>query len=262
MNKNVLIITDLEGITGVDTIDAMVEHTELNDDACRNLIFDTNSATMALFDAGAKNVYVCDGHHSGQNFLEEMRDKRVIPISIHDLAWVIKDVSSIVLIGMHAMAGTINGFLTHTQDSTHIHRYFYNGERIGEMMQAAVFGGYFGVPCIMMSGDETACSEANKFFPQMYTAPVKKALSRNVAKSYQHEIARKNIYDAAYKAFLDRNNIEPYKTKLPLTIEIEFNREDFADRVCAGNKNAIRVDEYTVKEIKNNIEGYLDVLLI
>ena len=262
MNKNVLIITDLEGISGVASIDAMKEKTELNDEACKNLMHDANSASKALFDAGANKVYVCDGHHSGQNFLNEMRDKRVIPVSLLDLSWVIKEVSSIVLIGMHAMAGTINGFLTHTQDSSCIHRYLYNGERIGEMMQASVFGGYFNVPCIMMSGDETACEEAKRFFPDIYVAPVKKALSRNLAECYPLEIARKNIYDACYNGFINRDKIKPYPSKLPLVIDVEYNREDFADRVCLGNKNAIRVDEYTVREIKEKVEGYLDVLLI
>ncbi len=261
MNKNVLILTDLEGISCVSTIDAMKENTALNDEACKNLMHDTNTASNALFDAGANKVYVCDGHHSGQNFLNEMRDRRVIPVSIRDLSWVIKEVSSIVLIGMHAMAGTINGFLTHTQDSSCVHRYLYNGERIGEMMQAAVFGGYFDVPCIMMSGDETACDEAKRFFKNIYVAPVKKAISRNVAECYPPHVARENIYNATYEAFKNRDRIKPYPSKLPLIIDVEFNREDYADRVCANNKNAIRVDEYTIREIKEKVETYYDVLL-
>lgn len=261
-NKNVLIITDLEGISCVETIDAMQVDSALYKDACVNLMKDVNTAISALFDAGAEKVYVCDGHFYGQNFVKEMLDKRAEQVSVYDLEWAIKEVSSMVLIGMHAMAGTLNGFLDHTQNSARIHRYFYNGEKIGEMMQAAMFGGFFGVPVIMMSGDETACKEAKDFFPDIYTAPVKKALSRNFAECYPQEIALKNIYDACFVAFNNREKFKPYPSKLPLVIEIEFNRADMADEACAKHPELTRIDEYVVRLVKEKVNNYLDVLII
>ena len=263
-SKNVLIITDIEGISMVSTIEGAVvdENSKPYKDACVNLMHDVNSAISALYDAGAQKVYVCDGHCYGQNFVKEMLDKRVVQVSVYDLEWAIKEVSSMVLIGMHAMAGTLNGFLDHTQNSARIHRYFYNGEKIGEMMQAAMYGGFFGVPCIMMSGDETACKEAKEFFPDIYVAPVKKAISRNFAECYPQEVALKNIYTACFEAFKNRESFKPYPSKLPLTIEIEFNRADMADEACAKHPELTRIDEYVVRLVKTEVNNYLDVLII
>lgn len=261
-SKNVLIITDLEGISMVSSINDMQVDSDLYKKACVNLMKDVNASISALFDAGAEKVYVCDGHYYGQNFVKEMLDKRAIQVSVYDLEWAIKEVSCMVLIGMHAMAGTINGFLTHTQNSSRIHRYFYNGEKIGEMMQAGVFGGFFNVPVIAMSGDERACEEAKRFFPDIFVAPVKRAQSRNVAKCYPQDVALKNIYHACYKAFNSRKSFKPYPSKLPLTVEIEFNREDMADEACLKHPELIRVDEYMVRSVKEKVDNYLDVLII
>ena len=259
--SKVVIVTDLEGVTGVSTIDAMQVGSDLYKEACVNLMKDVNTAISALYDAGADLVYVNDGHFYGQNFVKEMLDPRAKQITVYDHGSIIKEVDCAVLIGMHAMAGTMNGFLDHTQNSARIHRYFYDGEMIGEMMQYAVFAGYFGVPCVAMSGDETACKEANKFFPDMCVAPVKKALSRNLAECYNEKVARENIYNAVKEGYLKRKSVKPYPSKLPLNVEIEFNRGDYADEAIKNNPSLQRIDVFKVRSVKEKVEDYLDVLI-
>ena len=259
--SKVIIVTDLEGVTGVSTIDAMQVGSELYKEACVNLMKDVNTAIAALYDAGAELVYVNDGHFYGQNFVKEMLDPRAKQVTVYDHSWLIKEVDSAVLIGMHAMAGTLNGFLDHTQNSARIHRYFYDGVKIGEMMQYAVFAGYYGVPCVAMSGDETACKEAKHFFPNMYVAPVKKAICRNEAICYEEKVARENIYNAVKNGYLNRKSFKPYPSKLPLCVEIEFNRADYADEAIKNNPSLERIDEFVVRSVKEKVESYLDVLI-
>ncbi len=259
--KRVLILTDLEGISGVGTVDAISFGTPPYRDACEKLMGDTNAATDALFAEGAETVYVLDGHGSGQNFIKEMLDKRAVQVTIADLSWVIKDISAVVLIGMHAMAGTRNAFLDHTQDSGRIHRYFYNGKRIGEMAQAGIFAGYFGVPVVAVSGDAAACEEAKAFFPGIPVAAVKTAAKRNAAQCLPLEEARERIKEAVKCGFAIRDRILPMEAKLPLTVEIEFNRSDYADDAVENNPSLERVDEYRVRAVKTEVTEYRDVLL-
>ena len=259
---SVLIITDLEGISGVSTIEAIPEGTDIHRDACEKLVLDTNSAIKALFDSGAERVFVLDGHGSGNNFIPNMLDKRATQVTIGELSFAIKEVSSVVLIGMHAMAGTMTAFLDHTQNSAKIHRYFYNGERIGEMSQAGFFAGYFGVPVVAVSGDLAACREAERLFPGIPTASVKTAKKRNEADCLSTLEARKRIYEAVASGFKMRRSLKPMEAKLPLTVEIEFNRCDYADDAIINNPRLERVDEYLVREVKSRVEGYLDVLIL
>lgn len=260
---NVLVLTDLEGISGVETIDAIIPAgTPLNIDACHKLAGDINAAVEALFDEGAGKVYVLDGHGSGQNLFKGELDARATEIKIADLCWVIKDVSCVVLIGMHAMAGTLCAFLDHTQNSAKIHRYFYNGKKIGEMTQAAFFAGYFGVPVVAVSGDLCACREAEELFPGAPVAVVKTALKRNLADCLPLDEARKRIYEATKLGFSKRGELSPMEAKLPLTVEIEFNRADYADDALENNPTLKRIDEYLVRSVKTKVEGYLDVLIL
>lgn len=259
---NVLIITDLEGISGVSTIDAIPSGTELYRKACEDLVLDTNTAVSALYDGGAERVYVLDGHGSGNNFIPGMLDKRAVQVTISDLSLVIKDTSCVVLVGMHAMAGTRCAFLDHTQNSAKIHRYFYNGKRIGEMSQAAVFAGHYGVPIVAVTGDLAACKEACELFGDIPTAVVKTAVKRNEAKCLPYSEARERIYSAVKLGLLNIENAVAWDVKLPLTVEIEFNRCDYADDALENNPSLERIDEYVVRSVKTEIEGYLDVLIL
>lgn len=58
----VFIMTDLEGISLVDSIDMMDQETEGYRFACERLIADTNAAVQGAIDAGADEILVCDGH--------------------------------------------------------------------------------------------------------------------------------------------------------------------------------------------------------
>ena len=260
---NALILTDLEGISGVATIDEVIPAgTPLYVEACEKLIDDTNVAVSALFDAGAAKVYVLDGHGSGKNFPEGRLDGRATRINIAEMSEAIKDVSAVVLIGQHAMAGTRCAFLDHTQNSAKIHRYFYNGERIGELSQVGFFSGYFGVPIVAVSGDLAACREAEAFIPGIHTAVVKTALKRNLADCLPLDEARARIYEATKRGFENRSKFAPMEAKLPLTVEIEFNRADYADEALENNPSLERLDEYLVRSVKEKVEGYLDVLIL
>ena len=257
-----LVLTDLEGITGVDTIDAIPKDSPLYRDACIALMEDTNAAVAALFDAGAEAVYVLDGHGGGNNFIKEMLDPRARQVSITELAEVIAEISAVTLIGMHAMSGTYKAFLDHTQSSAYIHDYFYNGERIGELSQAGTFAGYFGVPCVAVSGDGAVCREAISVFPGIYTAEVKHAERRNTASSIPKSEAHELIYKACRDGYLHRADIEPMKVSLPLTVDVEFNRADTADSAVEKHPELCRIDARRVRSVKEKIESYYDVLIM
>ena len=261
-NRNaVFIVTDLEGISGVDKMEQIAEDHPEHQRICEYLMGDTKAAIAGAFDAGAEAVYVLDGHGGGKNFIPGMLDPRAVQIRMDDMPKYIHQVSAAMQIGLHAMAGTWHAFLDHTQSSVSIHNYYFNDMKIGELMQDGVFSGYFDVPCVTVSGDRAACAEAEHFFPGVYTACVKTAEQRNIAECLPLEEARKLIYEAAKKGYENRHRIQPYKLPLPFTVTVEFNRADYCDAVCSRHKDLERLDARTVRSVKTRMESYYDVLL-
>ena len=74
---NVVIMTDLEGISGVDSIANIMDKGEPYRYACERLMADTNAAVEGAIKAGAQNVYVIDGHGGGQTRLVDLLHKGV-----------------------------------------------------------------------------------------------------------------------------------------------------------------------------------------
>lgn len=260
---NVLVLTDLEGISGVDSIDDIFEkESEGFRRGLERLMADTNVAVRAAFDAGAEKVYVCDGHGGGKNFIEGALDVRATQVWCKDFPSVIRDVDAVVVIGAHAMAGTQAAFLDHTQSSKTIHHYFYDGKRIGELSQMGVYAGHFGVPCVAVSGDRAVCAEARELFGEhVATAVVKETEVRNSAVCVDFETAEKRIYDAVREGIANRYRIPPIAQDLPFEIAVEYNTTSLCDDVCRTRTDVERVDGYTVRSVKETIESYFDVLL-
>ena len=73
---HVLIMTDLEGVSCVDTMDSIARDTQAYRNSCVLLTQDTNAAIDGAFLGGADRVTVVDGHGTGVNFVPGMLDKR------------------------------------------------------------------------------------------------------------------------------------------------------------------------------------------
>lgn len=260
MKNNVLIITDLEGISGVYTIDQIFEEAAYKE-ACKLLTADTNAAVDGAFAAGAEKVYVLDGHGSGKNFPENSLDERAVRVGLPEMHSVIHEIGAVMQVGAHAKSGTMLGFLDHTQSSATIHDYRYNGVPCGEMDQIGIYTGFYGIPNVMLSGDRTACEQAEAIFPGIKTAAVKTADSRNHAVCLPVEEAAALIRQAAYDGFKARGEIAPYAYQLPFTVEVEFNRADYCEAAIAGNPAIERVDARTARQVKETVTDFYSVLL-
>jgi len=260
MKNSVLIITDLEGISGVYTIDQIFEESAYKE-ACKLLTADTNAAVDGAFAAGAEKVYVVDGHGGGKNFPEGTLDPRAVQVGVPEMHDVIHEIGAVMQVGAHAKSGTMLGFLDHTQSSATIHDYRYNGIPFGEMEQIGIYTGHYGIPNVMLSGDLAACAEAGTSFPGIRTAIVKTAGSRNHAVCLPPEEARALIRKAAHDGFLARGEIAPFPWTVPFTVEVEFNRADYCEAAIAGNPAIQRADARTARQIKTGITDFYSVLL-
>ena len=141
---NILIMTDLEGISGIDKMEMVSEvGTPGHKFGLERLMLDVNAAVEGAYEGGTDAVFVVDGHGGGKNFIKEMLDPRAVQLESKDWQEMIssRQIDAYMEVGAHAMAGTINGFLDHTQNSKSWYNYYVNGRKSGEIAQGAIFTG-------------------------------------------------------------------------------------------------------------------------
>jgi len=221
--------TDLEGISGVFKFDQTREKdTPLNIQACEYFMDDLAAVVRGLKDGGATEIVVLDGHGS-QAVIPHMMEPGAKYITgkprpgAGNLSALDSSFAGMVMIGFHAMMGTPDGVLNHTQSSKTENRYWYNGLESGELAQNALIAGYYGVPVIMVSGDEATTREARKFFgKEIITVATKMGLSREAAILYPFEETRKALYEGAKKAVSIIPKCNPYKTEIPVKVRMQY----------------------------------------
>lgn len=221
--------TDLEGISGVFKFAQTREKdTPLNIQACEYFMGDLAAVVRGLRDGGATEIIILDGHGS-QAVLPHMMEPGARYITglprpgAGNLSCLDSTFSGMVCVGFHAMMGTPDGVLNHTQSSKSENRYWYNGVESGELVQSAAIAGYYGVPLIMVTGDEATCREARKFFGNNpVTVAVKKGLSRESALLYPFEETRKALYEGAKRAVSVISSCKPYVLKSPVKVKMQY----------------------------------------
>jgi len=258
--KKIYIHTDLEGISGIDKGEMVnVGENGNTDYVIGRLMADVNAAVDGAFLGGADHVTVLDSHGGGGNFDLSLLDKRAEnDTKPNKKWWGILDESyyGSFFIGAHGMAGTLCGFLDHTQSSETIYNYSVNGRKMGELGQWAMVCAHYDVPLIMMSGDTAAVNEAAQFFPGIETALVKTGVSRTRARLVPNDIALELIRRAAKKAVEKPERIKPFKPLLPMEVKIEFMRADYCDYRVENNPNIERLDARTARMISQSYQDF------
>ena len=231
----IYVCTDLEGISGVVNFDQTGRDSKgLEYERARHLLTnEVNTVVSACKEAGAEEIVVLDGHSTGYNFIvEELHPdgnyivgggrKKVLP-------GLDKSFDAMILLGYHAMAGTIDGILDHTQSSKAWYNYWVNDVKMGEVGQEAIIAGSMSIPIILVTGDTAVCKEAKKLLPDVETIAVKEAYSRICAKIIPPSVCQKMIREGVKKALRKIKAIKPYKIKFPAKVKIEFQTTDIAD---------------------------------
>lgn len=239
----ICIVTDMEGLAGVDDW----EQCYATDDfapaylhGLAQLAADTNAAVAGCFDAGATEVVVWDGHgRNGQKaFTRVGLDPRATlrrlelgkPIRLDGLD---QNTTAVVMVGQHAMAGTLGGFLDHTQCPKEICRYLINGEEHGEMSQFALHAGAFGVPLVHVSGDEALCAEARRLFPWVASTRTKRARGWETCELDPVADVRAQIRRDVAAALPPRATAKSWTVPTPIEITVEYAWSALADRIAA-----------------------------
>ncbi|MEJ5250978.1 MAG: M55 family metallopeptidase [Chthonomonadetes bacterium] len=249
------ICTDMEGLAGIDSWDQCYHPDDNAPEYLygrEQLTAEVNAAAAGCFDAGATEVRVIDGHGRNRNrgFIRKKLDLRVRQVwfsSFNPIRFEGLDetVHAVAMLGQHAMAGTLNAFIDHTQVPKELCRFRINGQEHGEMSQLALYAGAYGVPLVYVSGDEALCEEARRLFPHVVCTPTKRGTGWATCELYPPDQVRQRIrYHIAY-AIRHANREHAWRVQPPVDVSVEWAYSGLADRY-AGFAGVQRVDARTV----------------
>lgn len=228
----ILISADMEGATGV-TWPADCEPGSPQWERCRPMFTsDVNAAVTGFFDAGAEQVLVNEAHATMRNLLLEKLDERVTMITGRhkDLTMVEGiqhgDVDGVAFVGYHTAAGT-QGVLSHTYIPGSLTRVLVNGRIGSEGLLNAHVAAQFGVPVVLVTGDDLTCQDAAGYAPDAITVAVKDHISRYTARCRTPSRTYADIHDAATQA-LPLAGRRPAATDGPFTVELEVDAAQLA----------------------------------
>lgn len=182
----ILISADMEGATGV-TWPADVLPGTPQWERCRSMFTsDVNAAALGFYDGGADEVLVNEAHWSMRNLLLEHMDERVQMLTgKHKSLSMVEgiqhgDVDAVAFVGYHTGAGT-EGVLAHTYLANSITGVWLGGVRASEGLLNAHVAAEYGVPVVLVTGDDLTCVDADGYAPDARKVAVKDYVSRYAA---------------------------------------------------------------------------------
>jgi D-amino peptidase len=221
------ISVDMEGVAGTVTGDQLgpagFEYGRFRDFMTREAL----AAVDAARAAGATEIVVADSHGNGENLLIEQfpPDVRVIrswPRRLGMVAGVDDGVDAAIFIGYHAGTNNATGVRAHTFSSANLTRVALNGTNVTEGSWNAAIAGHFGVPIVMLSGDDAAIAEVRKVVGNIEAAETKRSLGFHSAITVTPEASYRLIRERVAAGLKRLRELKPLKVQTPVTVDVSF----------------------------------------
>jgi D-amino peptidase len=239
----IFIAVDMEGISGVESVHDVIPGLAGYATFRRVMAGDANAAIEGAFRGGATEVVVADGHAMQTNMLPGHVDARATLKSggagLVQFKGLTPDVDAVFLIGFHAKSGTPNGVLSHSFLSSFLDIRI-NGESVGEAEMAAYLLASYGIPVVMLSGDDTTVAQTRGVIGDgAEYVEVKTARDRTSADHLPLSVTRPRLRAAAERAVAGLGNgtraIAPLDGPVEMEIDLALEPTEAMPDMLARN---------------------------
>jgi D-amino peptidase len=223
----IFISADMEGVVGAVT-DAQLGPDGFEYQRFREFMTaEVNACIEAAREAGATEFLVADAHGNGQNLLIEKLPKDVMvvrswPRPAGMMAGMDESFDGAILLGYHASTNNERGVRAHTFSSANVTAFRLNGTSMSEAGMSAAIAGHYGVPIIMVSGDQVAVAETQVIVGDVEAAVVKYALGFHSARTLTPEAAYDLIRERTRAAVSRIDEFEPFVLQTPVEMELSL----------------------------------------
>ncbi|WJE17116.1 M55 family metallopeptidase [Halobacillus sp. ACCC02827] len=256
---------DMEGITGIPD-HTFVDSSKHNYERARKIMTEeVNYVLHTAYENGATEILVNDSHSKMNNLLIDDLHPDVLLITggakpYSMVEGLDESFDGAMFIGYHARAA-MKGVLSHSM--TFGVRNFYVDERaVGELGFNAYMAGHYGVPVLMVAGDDQAAMEAEDLLPNVTTAAVKETITRAAVKSLTPRKAGELLQQKTKEAIHNRSNVPPLRSSESPALAIEFMNYGQAEWAAMMPGAVLASDSTTVHFQARDIKEAYQAMLV
>jgi D-amino peptidase len=223
--KKVFISVDMEGISGISGSDQLSAAGVEYNRSRKLMADDTNAAIRGAVLGGATDIVVNDSHGSMRNLrLEDLEPGvRLISHSFKRAGMVegLDDsFDAAIFIGYHAQARSPNGLFAHTGSGV-VADVRVNGQSLGEGGLNTLVAGWYGVPVVLVTGDDVAVQQVRATATAARTVVVKRALNPRAVELRPLAAVHQEIQTAAREAVAAARRGAPVRAA-GYKVEVQF----------------------------------------
>ena len=246
----VYISADMEGVVGVVTGDHLGPTGFEYQKAREWLTDEVNAAIRAARAAGATEIVVSDSHGNGENILLDeipkgVRLVRSWPRPLGMMQGIDETFDAALYIGYHASTTNPEGVRSHTMSSGTLTAVRLNGVEVPEAVINAAIAGQFGVPVVMISGDDAIIAEAKHHLGDIEGATLKWNYGFHSAMTVTPEESQEIIYESVSSALARLEDFAAYHLNGPIEVEVAF-KNYLAAELLAYLPMVHRIDSHTI----------------
>jgi len=249
----VYISADMEGITGVASVDQLSPASFEYNQARQWMTAEVLAAIQGAREAGSTEFVVSDSHGNGESLVID-RFPADVPITIVRsfprplgmMEGIDSTFGAVIFIGYHAATTSTTGVRAHTMSSALLTRIALNGVAQSEAGINAAIAAQYGVPVVMITGDDAIVTETKQRLGNLEGVIVKRAIGFHSAATLTPEVGQGRIRQQAKTAVMRRAEMKPYTMTKPLTVEVSFKNYRPVE-LLGYLPNIQRIDAHTVR---------------
>jgi D-amino peptidase len=228
----VFLSTDMEGTAGVVDWEQCVGDGPQAEAGRRLLLAEVNAAIEGAIEGGATQIVVNDSHSKMRNLPpDELAGEASYISGSHKPLYMMQGLDdsfgACLFVSYHGSVGAPAG-LSHTYNPRAVVEARIDGRVTGEAGINALVAAHYGVPVVLVTGDDCACAETAELIPGIHAAVVKHHVSRAAADSMHPVLARKLIRDQARAAVAAAAGAAPPPLE-PGMLEVSVRHTDIAE---------------------------------
>jgi D-amino peptidase len=230
----VFISTDFEGVSGIVDWDQILLNGRDYDLGRRLLLDETNAVIDGAAEAGATEFVVNDSHSVMRNIPPAELHGRATYISgKHKPLYMMEGLDSsfdaIFFVGYHGSIGASHAVLSHSYNPRAIWEVKINGRIVGETALNALVAAHYGVPIVLVTGDQVTAREAREALPEVECVVVKESITRTAAANLHPQVACERLREGAARAIQGLAQHKPPHFAAPVRVEVTFLTADMAE---------------------------------
>ena len=255
----VYISADMEGITGVVSADQLGPASFEYSKAREWMTAEVLAAIQGAREAGATEFVVSDSHGNGESLLLEKFPTdipvtlvRSFPRPLGMMEGIDSSFAAVIFIGYHAATTSTTGVRAHTMSSALLTRIALNNTSQSEAGINAAIAAHFGVPVVMITGDDAIVNETKQRLGNVEGVIVKRAIGFHSTATMMPETAQAQIRAHAKTAVTRRAEMKPYPMTKPINVDISFKNYR-ASEILAYLSVMQRIDAHTIRFVARDM---------